>query len=117
MIGNEPDLTVCAEIDLPRAGLEAISASEPELVIADLFFDGNDPLALVRDIRANYRTLPILVFTTHDASRYAERASRAGANGYVTKQEKGEALLRAIYQLLAGGEYFSFATGAGHDSV
>lgn len=102
LIDDEPDLTVCAEAAMHRAGLEAISSSEPELVITDLLVEGNDPLDLVKDIRAMYKALPILVFTMHEASRFAQRAFQAGANGYVTKQEMGETLLLAIRQMLDG---------------
>jgi len=68
---------------------------------------------MVRDIRAAYAALPVLVLTIHDARGYAEQAFAAGASGYVTKQEMGEVLLVAIRSVLAGERYLSPQAGAG----
>ncbi len=107
MIDSEPDLTVCAEAATFREGFEAIASSSPDLVITDLSFGEGDGLALVKDIRARYPDLPVLVLTMHDAPVYARRAFLAGASGYVTKQEMSETLLIAIRCVLGGEKYES----------
>ncbi len=107
LIDSEPDLSVCAEAATERAALDAIAPSKPDLVIVDLSLEAGDGLNLVSEIHLGFEALPILVLTMHDAPSYAQRAFRAGANGYVTKGEMSDALLPAIRCLLAGQEFVS----------
>lgn len=107
LIDDEPDLMVCAAAATRRAGLAAIAASRPDLVVVDLSLGDGDGLDLLKDIRAAHADLPVLVLTIHDASVYAQQAFRAGAHGYVTKQEMGEAVLLAIHSVLEGKKYMS----------
>jgi DNA-binding NarL/FixJ family response regulator len=107
LIDNEPDLVVCAAVDTPREGLEAIAISPPDLVIADLSLARGDGLAMVKDIRAGHQYLPILVLTMHDSPVWVRRAFQAGASGYVSKQEMSETLLVAIRCVLDGERYLS----------
>ena len=95
LIDNEPDLTVCAEAT-HEEGVEAIATSQPDLVITDLWLAEADGFGLIKEIRARHANLPILVLSMHDESVYAERAIRAGAHGYVMKQEASRTILRAI---------------------
>ena len=115
LIGNEPDLTVCAEAATHREALAAISAARPDLVITDLALGDDDGLALVQDIRSGHQDLPVLVLTLHDEPGYARRALRAGARGYVTKQEISEILLTAIRRVLDGETFVSPKIRAGLD--
>ena len=112
LIDSEPDLAVCAAVAGQREGLGAIASSRPELVIAGLSFDEVDGLGLVRDIRSNYRELPILLLTLHDAPRYIQRALHAGASGCVTKRDTAETLLTGIRCLLDEAKYVSSRIGA-----
>src|SRR4051812_49410219 len=96
LIDNEPDLTVCAAAATARAALAAIASSHPDLAIVDLSLLDGDGLALLKDIRSLHGNLPVLVLTVHDAPVYAQQAFRAGADGFVTKQEMGETVLLAI---------------------
>jgi DNA-binding NarL/FixJ family response regulator len=102
LIDNEPDLIVCAAVATRPDGLAAIADFRPDLVIADLSLGDDDGLALVADIRSGHAALPVLVLTIHDAPHCIEQAFRAGANGYVTKQEMGETLLVAMRSVLRG---------------
>jgi DNA-binding NarL/FixJ family response regulator len=112
LIDNEPDLTVCAAVATQREGLAAIASSRPDLVIVDLSLGEDDGLALLKDIRALHGDLPVLVLTVHDAPVYARQALRAGADGFVTKQEMGETVLLAIRSVLEGEKYISAEIGA-----
>jgi DNA-binding NarL/FixJ family response regulator len=106
LIDNEPDLTVCAATTATqRAGLAAIASSRPDLVIVDLSLGAGDGLALLRDIRSIHGDLPVLVLTVHDAPVYVQQAFRAGADGFVTKQEMGETVLLAIHSVLRGEKW------------
>jgi DNA-binding NarL/FixJ family response regulator len=107
LIDNEPDLVVCAAAATRREGLAAIATFHPDLVIADLSLGDDDGLAMVHDIRAGDSALPVLVLTIHDARASVEQAFRAGASGYVGKQEMSESLLVAIRSLLRGETYVS----------
>jgi len=107
LIENERYLMVCATAATCREGLAAIATTRPDLVIVDLSLGDDDGLVLVRDIRSGHAALPVLVLSIHDALAWAEQAFRAGANGYVTKQEMNDALLVAIRSVLGGQRYAS----------
>ena len=117
LIDNEPDLSVCAAVATYRAGLDAIASSRPHLVITDVLLDEVDGIGLVREICSHYRDLRILVLTMQDGARYAGRALRAGASGYVTKQDTAETLLTGIRCLLDGRIYVSPKVGADPDAT
>ncbi len=92
LIETESGLMVCAAAATRQAGLDAIASSKPDLVIADLSLkDGDsgdiDGLELIKDIKARFPHLPVLVLSMHDESVYAERALHAGTHGYVSKKE------------------------------
>jgi DNA-binding NarL/FixJ family response regulator len=107
LIDGEPDLTVCAAVAADRAGLEAVGAHSPDLVIADFSLDRTDCFDLVSDIHLQHEELPVLVLSMYDAPQYAHRAFRAGASGYVSKQEVGETLIEAIHAVLDGQCFLS----------
>ena len=85
VIENEDDLLVCAEADNARDARNAIKECNPDVIIADIGLNQGDGIELVRDVRAHYSQLPILVLSIHDESIYAERMLSVGANGYIIK--------------------------------
>ena len=107
LIESEPDLAVCGEAASCEAALAAVRDRRPDLVIVDLQLEGGDGLDLVKDLKQRHPALPALVLSMHDESVYAERALRAGARGYVTKQQLDETVLAAIRRLLAGETWMS----------
>ena len=86
---------------------DAIDPSQPDILIVDMSLDGPDGIELLKTIRAKDPRLPVLMLSMHDESLYAERALRAGANGYIMKQEATERVLVAIRQILGGEVYVS----------
>ena len=98
LIESEPDLAVCGEAATCEAALEAIQQSKPDVVIVDIGLEGRDGLELVKDMQVRH-PIPALVLSMHDESLYAERALRAGARGYVTKQQVDDTVLIAIRRL------------------
>lgn len=102
LIETEQDLVVCAEADTRQGGLDAIATSKPDLVIADLSLKDSDGLEMIKDIKQRFPGLPVLALSMHEEIIYAERALRAGARGYVTKQELGDTVLTAIRRVLVG---------------
>jgi DNA-binding NarL/FixJ family response regulator len=107
MLRSEPDLCVCGEADTRTEGLEIITATKPDLAIVDLSLKESHGLDLIKDLQISSPRLPILVVSMHDESLYAERAIRAGARGYITKQEATKKILLAIRRVLAGEVYLS----------
>jgi DNA-binding NarL/FixJ family response regulator len=106
-INREQGLIVCGEAENASAALEAVQAFRPDLVIVDITLPGKSGLELIKDLRALFPTLAILAVSMHDESLYASRILRAGARGYVMKQESPRTLLQAIRHVLDGGIYVS----------
>jgi len=107
MINREPDLTVCGEAEEAAAALQAIIVQKPDVLIVDISLNGPDGLDLLKNIRARYPSMPVLILSMHDESIYAERALRAGANGYIMKHEAAEKVLVAVRQVLNREIYVS----------
>jgi DNA-binding NarL/FixJ family response regulator len=107
LINQEPDLIVCGEADAAWAVPTALATLSPDVLVLDLSLNGPDGLDLLKSIRATDTHLPILVLSMHDESMYAERALRAGANGYIMKQEATERVLVAIRRILRREMYVS----------
>jgi DNA-binding NarL/FixJ family response regulator len=106
-IEREPDLMVCGEAEDATSALQAIRDSSPDFVILDISLNGPDGLELLKTLRVRYPNLPALVLSMHDESVYAERALRAGANGYIMKQEAADKVITAIRHILGGDVYLS----------
>ncbi|HVV70868.1 MAG TPA: response regulator transcription factor [Verrucomicrobiae bacterium] len=107
LIGQQDDLAVCGEAGDAAQALTAVAALQPDLVLADVTLPGKHGLELIKDLKALYPTLPVLVVSMHDESLYAERALRAGARGYLMKNEGGDRLIEAVRQVLAGKIFVS----------
>jgi DNA-binding NarL/FixJ family response regulator len=107
LIDREADLAVCGEADGGFGVLLAISDLQPAIVVLDISLNGPDGLDLLKTIRMRDPNLPVLVLSMHDELTYAERALRAGANGYIMKQEATEKVLIAIRRILHGEMYLS----------
>jgi DNA-binding NarL/FixJ family response regulator len=106
-ISAESDLQVCGECDNAHQALEMIKALKPDLILMDITLPGKSGLELLKDIRVACPHAPILVLSMHDESLYAERALRAGAGGYITKQQPPQALIAAIRAVIQGRIYVS----------
>lgn len=107
LLNQEPDLIVCGEAEEPRQALELAAAVDPELVLVDISLKESNGIELIKDLRARFPSLPILVVSLHDENVYAERTLRAGAKGFVMKAEPTEVLLQAIRTVLSGELYLS----------
>jgi DNA-binding NarL/FixJ family response regulator len=112
LIDSEPDLSVIGQGEEAYESLRAIREAKPHLVLVDVSLKNSDGIELVKELKAQSPELPVLVVSMHDESLYAERALRAGAGGYVMKQEPPETLLSAIRTVLAGEVYVSGKMGA-----
>ncbi|MGA6984914.1 MAG: response regulator transcription factor [Terriglobales bacterium] len=107
LINREPDLVVCGEAEEAMGAMHILASARPDILIVDISLSGPDGLDLLKSIRTTHPTLPVLILSMHDESIYAERALRAGANGYIMKQEATEKVLVAVRRILSGEIYVS----------
>lgn len=107
LIDRQPDLTVCGEAGDPAAAMREVTRTQPDLVLSDITMPGRSGLEFIKDLKAQYPRIVILVVSMHDEAIYAERALRAGAKGYIMKEAGGENLLAAIRCVLRGEVYVS----------
>jgi DNA-binding NarL/FixJ family response regulator len=107
LLNREPDLVVCGEAEEASGAMHVLASARPDVLIVDISLNGPDGLDLLKNIRTTHPTLPVLILSMHDESVYAERALRAGANGYIMKQEATDTVLVALRRILAGEIYVS----------
>src|SRR5688572_32972318 len=105
LIDRQKDLICCGEADSAAGTLQAVERLKPDLLIQDLRLGQSDGIELIKTLHSLYPDLPILVLSQFDEGVYAERALRAGAKGYVMKQEASEVMLNAIRAILNGELY------------
>lgn len=106
------EFVVCAECADKVCAMRALDTSRPDAAIVDLSLQGASGLDLIKDIRARGHVLPILVLSVNDEALYAERALKAGAQGYLMKEEKADRLLAALRRILDGDIHVSESVSA-----
>ena len=109
VIESQPSMMVCGEADSVRDARNAIRELKPDAVLADISLRQGDGIELLREIRAHHPMLPVLVFTSHDETLYAERLLAAGANGYIMKHAAPDEVIAALQRVLSGGIHVSDA--------
>jgi DNA-binding NarL/FixJ family response regulator len=102
MINHEDDLTVCGTAEEMNQALEQLEKLRPDMVVLDISLRGSNGIEVLKNIKVRYPKLVVLVLSMHDETLYALRALRAGAAGYIMKQEPAERVLSAIRQVLNG---------------
>jgi DNA-binding NarL/FixJ family response regulator len=107
MINQEPDLAVCGTAEDVHRGLDTIERLKPDLVIVDVSLKGSNGIELLKNIKIRFPRMLVLVLSMHDESLYAVRALRAGAAGYIMKQEATDRVLTAVRRVLTGEIYLS----------
>jgi DNA-binding NarL/FixJ family response regulator len=107
MVNREADLVVCGEAEDATSAMLVLASARPDVLIVDISLNGPDGIDLLKTIRTQHPSLPVLILSMHDESIYAERALRAGANGYIMKQEATEKVLVAVRRILNGEIYVS----------
>ena len=112
LLSREGDLVVCGEEEDAGNALDAIRRLKPDLVIADLSLKDSSGLELARNLKAEFPSLPILVVSAHDESVYADVALRAGAMGYLMKDDALQNVVAAARCVLSGGIFLSPAQTA-----
>ena len=112
LIHSDGAFAVCGEASDAAEAMDVIRQLKPDLAIVDLSLPGANGIELIKNIRAEFPKLPILVLSMYDESLYAVRALRAGADGYVMKHEAMANVVRAIQEVFNGRPYLSPAMAA-----
>jgi DNA-binding NarL/FixJ family response regulator len=107
VLGREADLLICGEAASRQEALERIPAAKPDLVIVDLALKDSHGLELIKDIRARFPRIRVLVVSMYAEELYGERALRAGASGYLNKEEATTRVVLVVRKVLAGEVYLS----------
>ncbi len=110
LLAEEVDLCITGEAENGKDAMAAITKLKPNLIILDISLPDCDGIELCRKIRARHPQLPILVMSIHNETLYADRALRAGANGYIMKHEAPNKIVAAIRQILSGNVHISART-------
>lgn len=110
LIDQQPDLEVCGQAETAADALRLVKSARPDVALVDLSLKGTSGLELLKDLKIRHPELSTIVVTMHAESLYAERVLRAGARGYVAKQEATEKVLTAIHRVLNGELYVSAET-------
>jgi len=111
MICAEEDLEVCGEAATAPEALDALRRIKADAVVIDISLPGSDGIELLKHLRSEHPHLPLLVISAHDEKVYALRALRAGAAGYLMKNEGEDCLIPALRKALAGEVWVSPAFG------
>lgn len=106
-LAERPDLEVCGEAEDAAGALTLIENDRPDLLIVDLSLEDGSGLELIKQIRARFSGVRMIVYSMHDEKLFAERAIRAGAQGYVSKAEGMEVLAGAIEKVKRGKVHLS----------
>jgi len=107
LINQEKDLEVCGQFEDAGKALDAVNNLKPDAAIVDISLKGSSGIELLKNIKVQFPKLLVLVLSMHDESLYAERALRAGASGYIMKQEATDQVLVALRKVLNGEIYLS----------
>lgn len=107
LIEQEPDLSVCGEACDADTAASAMASLAPDIALVDLMLNGAGGTELIRNLKTLHASVPILVISMHDEAVYAERALRAGAHGYIMKEEATGQVLTALRKVLKGDVYVS----------
>ncbi len=112
LLSSQADLECCGEASSAAETLKATAKLKPDLLVLDLRLKDGDGLELIKSLKAQWPRLRILVLSQFESKIYVERALRAGALGYVVKEQAAEELLKAMRTVLAGEVYLTRAMAA-----
>ncbi len=106
-INNEENMTVCGESEDANTAIRGINDLDPDIVIVDLSLGSVSGFDLIQAINARYSNLPVIVYSMHDDIMYVERAIKAGARGYISKNESMDTVITGINTVLQGNIFLA----------
>ncbi len=111
IINDETDMEVVGESSDGLGVLELVRECNPDIIILDITLPHKSGLELLKDIKKEFKHLPVLILSMHPEDRYAIRALRNGASGYLTKESIPIEIVTAIHKIINGGKYISSSLG------
>jgi len=107
LINGQDDLIVCGEAKDSAQAINGLGKARPNVALIDISLENESGLELVKQLKTQFPQVALIILSMHDEALYAERALRAGAQGYVMKHETSKSVLATIRQVLGGGVYVS----------
>ena len=107
LLSTQSDFVICGEAAGVTDARRIVAEQKPDVAIIDLTLTDGTGIDLIKEFKARYQGLKLLVLSMHDESMFAERALRAGALGYVSKQEASRTIVQAVRTVLSGKLYLS----------
>ena len=107
LIAQQKDMTVCGEVDDSLKALDAIQETSPDIVILDITLKKMSGIEVLKHIKVRFPKVKVLILSMHDETLYAPRALRAGASGYIMKQEAADNVVAALRKIMTGEVYIS----------
>ncbi len=107
LINGQDDLIVSGEAKDSAQAINGIAKARPDVALIDISLENESGLELVKQLKTQFPQVALIILSMHDEALYAERALRAGAQGYVMKHETSKSVLASIRRVLGGGVYVS----------
>lgn len=107
LLNAADDLSLCGEAATIDEAIQSIQSLKPDAAVIDIVLQEENGLDLIRKLRTDGESLPLLVMSMHNESTHAEKALRAGAQGYIMKEDADEVLVDALRTILDGKLYVS----------
>jgi len=107
IVASEADMEICGEAEDSPSAIRGVGEANPDAIIVDISLKSANGLELIKNLKAIHEDIPILVFSMHDETIYAQRALRAGAKAYVMKKESPSKVVDAIRKIIQGEIYVS----------
>ena len=109
ILKEAPDMSVISEAQNAREVFERLKENSRDVVVLDISLPGKSGLEILKDLKQEKPDIPVLILSMHPEDRFAVRALKAGAAGYVTKESAAQDLIKAIRKVVQGRKYVSAA--------
>jgi DNA-binding NarL/FixJ family response regulator len=107
ILQEEPDVKVVGEAESAQEAFKIIRTIDCDAVVLDISLPGASGVEILKQLKYEYKKLPVLILSVHPEEQYAVRVMKAGASGYLTKESAPEELVKAIRKIVSGGKYIS----------
>jgi DNA-binding NarL/FixJ family response regulator len=107
ILQEESDVKVVGEAENAQEAFKIIRRTDCNAVVLDISLPGASGVEILKQLKYEYKKLPVLILSVHPEEQYAVRVMKAGASGYLTKESAPEELVKAIRKIISGGKYIS----------
>lgn len=111
ILDDEPDISLSGEASTYKELLNLLEGTKPDILILDITLPDRSGLDILKDLKAQYPGIPVLILTIHREEHFAVRTLKAGADGFLNKMSVSDELVQAVRKIAAGGKYISSKVG------